>query len=104
MGLPTPILTLKQLKTFAEIFQEQLQPQTKTAVSSKVLRRLRLLLVTYDPKQSLKTFCASYCHSTECAAQQKTGYKIRLILLLNRLEVLLSTAGKLSSSLSKLIF
>lgn len=76
MGLPTSILTLKQLKTFAEIFQEQLQPQTKTAVSSKVLRRLRLLLVTYDPEQSLKTFCASCCHSTECAAQQKQSIRL----------------------------
>lgn len=57
MGLPTPFLTLKQLETYAELFQEQLQPQTKTAVSSKALRRLGLLLVTYDPEQPLKTFC-----------------------------------------------
>lgn len=71
MGLPTPFLTLKQLETYTEIFQEQLQPQTKTAVSSKVLRRLGLFPVTYDPEQPLKTFCASFCHSTKCAAQQK---------------------------------
>lgn len=56
MGLPTPFLTLKQLETYAEFFQEQLQPQTKTGVSSKVLRRLGLLLVTDDPEQPLKTF------------------------------------------------
>lgn len=53
MGLPIAILPLKQLETFAEIFQEQSQPQTKTADSSKVLRRLCLLLVTYMILSSL---------------------------------------------------
>lgn len=96
IGLASPVLPLKQLETFAKIFQELLHPQTKTVVRSKKLRRLYLLPAFYDPEQTLKTLSYLMLLNRMWGTTENKGYKF--------LSFILSTAGKHGNSSSSKSF